>query len=425
MLTEADTKEPLVGSTEDAQSVGSSYLESSSASNASIESGKIQAKTFSRRKFLGLLAGAVLVLRKVPELKAEGLAESQLPNPYFFNYRGENHQLFYDNAQRGTPPNNPNRLVGTLFHSTVDTGQDLPTTQLDESRYSETSQGTGVRLAAIGTIADLSKESEYGPLIYVGVQVAVNNVGFPAVEVIPKLGDPNHFEERQVVRIDHKGVRGDGIRLMYIQNKGERSFVYMEVQNSVDPVQDGVYECERNPDTGYLIGSFIKIGELIIPSPTATATEIPTGTPTPQPTNTETTTPTSSPTATASRTPTATATETLTGTPTPTPTEAATATSTPTKTKTPSPSSIPTEMVPPTPSKIPSLTASPTETPTGTPTPTPTEAATATSRATTTTGSGHGETSPTPAPDKTFTPITSQPGHRVVLPSVFKNASGN
>jgi hypothetical protein len=94
----------------------------------------------------------------------------------------------------------------------------------------------------------------------------------------------------------------------------------------------------------------IDVSDLVVTTPTSTATTTPTQTPT--------STPTATPTSTATRTPTSTPTQTATATPTETPTDTPTATPTSTPTDTP--------------------TATPTETPTSTPTDTPTQTPTAT-----------------------------------------------
>jgi hypothetical protein len=152
--------------------------------------------------------------------------------------------------------------------------------------------------------------------------------------------------------------------------------------------------------------------EAVHPTPTRTATLIPTRTPsptrtrtatrtatptrTPSSTPTSTATPTSSPTLTATLTPTPTSTDTMTPTPT------STATATPTRTATSTTTPTPTDTLTPTPTRtgtitrIPTDTATPTRTSTRTLTPTPTPTATQTSTPMDTL---------TPTPTSTLTPI--------------------
>jgi hypothetical protein len=146
-------------------------------------------------------------------------------------------------------------------------------------------------------------------------------------------------------------------------------------------------------------GAAFDIGmyEVIVATPTPTATPMPTATPTATPTNTATLTATPLPTPTATMTPTATA------TPTETPTSTAISTGTPTRTAT----ETPTQTVTPTPTDTPTVT--PTATAIETPTPTPTDSSTMTPTATATQTETPTETvtptaTPTDIPSATATP---------------------
>ena len=145
------------------------------------------------------------------------------------------------------------------------------------------------------------------------------------------------------------------------------------------------------------------------PTPTLTATPLPTSTPTATATATATPLPTSTPTATATATatplptstPTATATATATPVPTSTPTATATATATPLPTSTPTATATATAT--PLPTSTPTATATATNTPTVTSTPTATATATDTPTPTAT----NTPTTPTITPTATNTPTPS------------------
>jgi hypothetical protein len=154
---------------------------------------------------------------------------------------------------------------------------------------------------------------------------------------------------------------------------------------------------------------------IVLPTPTATVTDVPTATPTATEiaTPTDVATPTDAPTPTASATatdlPTATPTDVATPTDAPTPTASATATDLPTATPTPTDVATPTDAPTPTATETATTTATPTEEATVTPTATPTEGPTPTATltvlptptATATPGSTSTPTLGTPTPGST------------------------